>query len=503
MAEKLNQKIAIGYFWNLVAKWINRTIGVVSTLILVRILQPVDFGIAALATIVLALFMMLSEVGTDKYVIKAKECTTELLNSAWSLNIFLKLICALILALMSGVVADFTNEPVLRNVLLVSSLIPIIGSFKNIGLALYERELNYKPLTRLTVWVKIAVFPVTITLAFWLQNYWALIVGLLTSEILTVAGSYRIHSFRPQWTVTQWREQWGFSQWMVISTTTGYIRSRIDALLLGRYLPSEAVGTYRVSQEFAWLPFTELIAPATSSFYSGISKISDDKDELRNKVAQYLTVTYLLVIPSAIGIYALQEQIVIVVLGEKWQAAIPILGLLSLLMLSMPLNIALQTVLVNLSKVKYMVALDGVMITLIIGGFYFLHQNQVSELLVYTEFRVLLVLVFISLLMVIYKRVLGLGFIRLCLTCFVPLIPGVIMYWCIKQAEGMLDVPVYVSLMLLILLGVFVFVPLIIVATIACKRVSPDYENIYSLMIYVSTKIQRKMFLRKVSGNAK
>ncbi len=84
-----------------------------------RILSPADFGIAALTNIIMTLFMMISEAGTEKYAIKAEQCTDELLNSAWSLNLTLKCGCGILLSVFSGVVADFIQEPQLRPVLLL------------------------------------------------------------------------------------------------------------------------------------------------------------------------------------------------------------------------------------------------------------------------------------------------------------------------------------------------------------------------------------------------
>lgn len=496
MVDNLNKKMAIGYWWNLTTKWITRSIGIISTLILIRLLTPADFGIATLASIVIALFMMLSQVGTEKYVIKTKECNDDLLNSAWSLNIVLKILCGLIIAGSANAVSQYIHEPVLKNVLLLCSLIPIIGSLKNIGLIYYEKELNYKPLTRLAVGVKLIVFPITIGLAFWLQNYWALVVGSVMTEVLTVIGSYLLHPYRPHWSSKQWNVQWHFSKWMLISTTTGYIRSRIDALLLGRFLPSDSVGIYRISQEFAWLPFSEFIAPATSSFYAGISRISQNRDELCDKIIGYQTVAYLLVIPATLGIYALQDQIVAVVMGEQWISSSPVIGWLSILMLSMPLNMALQTVLINLSKVKFLVVIDLIMIALITFSFSLLHQEQIYSLQTYTMVRVMLVVVFILLLLTMYKLLLGMSLKRLLTVCFMPVFPSGVMFVAIERLEELLNYSQPVNLMILTVSGTLIFIPLMFVLIMFARKRIPDYQASYELIINMLVLIKKKISTR-------
>lgn len=491
MSSSLTKKIAIGYVWNLASKWINRSIGIISTLILVRLLEPTDFGIAALASIAMALFTMLSEVGAEKYVIKSEKCDDELLNSAWSLNIVLKVIAGLGLALLSGQIAVYLNEPLLREVLLVCSLIPIIGAFKNIGIAKYERELNYRPLTKLAVSTKLIVFPITITLAFWWQSYWALVIGNVVSELIVVVYSYRLHPYRPCWSSKQWNQQWIFSKWMLMSTLSGYIRSRIDSLLLGRFLPSSDVGTYRVSQEFAWLPFSELISPATSSLYAGISRISHNQDKLHDKIAHYLIFSYLCVIPASLGIFTLNEELVSVVIGEKWQAAAPILGFLSLLMLSMPLNVILQVVLISLTKIKYMVVLDIIMITAIISSFVILNQSNIQDLLIYTQIRVSLVVLFIFLLGIVYKKVLNFSIKRLLTVCLLPLGPGIVMLWVLNLQQLSFSSDV-ISLLVKILFGIIVFTSVMFVTLYLTRRSSEDIEYVIIQLSKVWGKLVKK-----------
>lgn len=476
MTDGLNRKITIGYFWNMLTNWLNRLVGLLSTLILIRLLDPIDFGVATLAMIVMTFFSMLADSGTQKYVIRAKDCTDELLNSAWSLNLLLKLVCGFIIALLSGYIAEFIREPALEDVLLICSLIPIISAFKNIGVLEFERRLNYKPLAQLTVMVKFCTAPVTVFLAVWWQSYWALVVGLLVSELLTVIGSYRIHQYRPKLSMRYWGRQWGFSKWFLVSTTTGYIRSRIDVFLLGRYLPSSAVGTYRVSQEFAWLPFTELISPATSSLYAGFSKIRENRQELNKKTLNYLAVSYLLVMPSVFGIYALSEQFVSVLMGEQWLNAAPVLALLSILMLSMPLNMALQTVLINIDKVKYLVYIDLVMIGSILACFFLAYQRGIESIIVYTQIRVMLASLFILLLVLIFRLALGINIKGMMKVLLLPVPPALIMFNVLELAKNAIQLSDWLNLLTLTILGGSVYILLMILIFIVFKSKLVEYE---------------------------
>ncbi len=490
MLADLNKKVAIGYLWNLLAKWLNRSLGLISMLCLVRILEPADFGIVALASIVMAFFVMISNAGTEKYLIRADKCSTDMLDSAWSLNITLKLLCSLTLALFANQLASYMKEPDLSGVLLVACLIPVISSLKNIGLVIYERDLNYKPLTQLSVSVKFLAVPITVLLALYLQNYWALIIGLIVAEVMGVFGSYLIHPYRPKWSVKQWAKQWSFSKWHLISTTTGYVRSRIDAILLGRYLTSGDVGIYRVSQEFAWLPFTELIAPATSSMYAGITKVREDRELLNNSILRYLAISYLFVIPSVFGIYALSDLFTSVILGEKWLDAAPVIGLLSLLMLSMPLNISLQSVLTNLSKIKFLVCLDMVMIAAIVSTILWLSAQDDLDILIYTQYRVFLVFLFILMLCLVYKVLIKLPIKKVGMVFFLPMIPSIFMAKVLTFVESRLDYPDVINLLILVVIGLFTFSSMMFFIVAATRSWISEYNFIFGLLKKMKPSIQ-------------
>ncbi|MGR5133839.1 oligosaccharide flippase family protein [Vibrio alfacsensis] len=482
MRADLNNKIAIGYLWNLLSKWLIRSLGLISTLCLVRILDPADFGLVALATIVLSFFVILSDAGTNQYLIKSEDCTSEMLDSAWSLNVALKMGCAVTVALLAYQVTHYLHEPKLYEVLLVSCFIPLVSSLKNIGLVLYERELDFKPLTQLSVSVKVVVVPVTLLLAFTLKNYWALVFGLIVSEVLTVAGSYLLHPYRPRWSTSLWDKQWSFSKWHLLSMTTGYVRSRIDALLLGRFLASKEVGMYRVSQEFAWLPFTELIAPATSSVYAGLTHVRDEMAEFHKTILRYLAISYCLVVPSAFFLYSFSDLFTTVVLGEKWQDASPLIGMLAMLMLSMPLNISLQFVLTNLSKIKYLVILDIVMIASTVGIILGLFTRGQLDVFLYTEFRMFLAILFITMLSLTYKWLIKLSFFRLISIVTLPMLPAFIMVSVLKVIQTHLDYPDIMSLFTLVVIGGAVYCPLMYLLTIFRKQARDEYAFIFAIL---------------------
>ena len=83
------------------AKLLSKFIGLISTLILARLLTPSDFGIIAAISIVLYFFDVFANVATEQYIMQKKRLRISELNTAWSINVVLKSLICLILICLS------------------------------------------------------------------------------------------------------------------------------------------------------------------------------------------------------------------------------------------------------------------------------------------------------------------------------------------------------------------------------------------------------------------
>ncbi|MCG7586261.1 oligosaccharide flippase family protein, partial [Photobacterium sp. OFAV2-7] len=81
MNKQYSSALISGAKWAMIATWYNRILGLVSTLILARLLTPADFGIVAISSFFIFLFLAFTSVGTNRIVILEDEISTERLNS--------------------------------------------------------------------------------------------------------------------------------------------------------------------------------------------------------------------------------------------------------------------------------------------------------------------------------------------------------------------------------------------------------------------------------------
>ncbi len=327
MDKSLFAKVADGALWMVLFKVAERGMGLISTLILVRLLEPADFGIVAMAISSIALVEIFAAFGFDTALIRQKNATAEHFNTAWTFNVIFTGVVAMIMFAAAPWVAAYYQTPAVRDVIMVLAFAPLLVGIQNIGIVEFRKELNFKKEFRFQLAKKLFGFALTIPLAFVLGSYWALVYGNIGSRLFAVLISYLWHPFRPRLSMSRAAELMNFSKWMVLVNLVEFLKQQSATLVIGRILTPDKVGIFNVSYEVANLPTTEFGAPINRALLPGFAK-SESSGPLALFRAAISTVA-IVAIPAAFGIYSLAHLLVPVALGIKWLEAEPVIQILA------------------------------------------------------------------------------------------------------------------------------------------------------------------------------
>jgi len=190
-----------GAAWMVLFKLGERSLGIVSILILVRLLSPHDFGFVAMALSFIAMAELLTRVGFDVALIQNQAATDRHYHTAWTCNVLIGLFIFLLMLVAAAPITAFYAEPTLFWVVCWLALGPLISGCENIGVVAFRKELRFRSEFAYQMSVKLAGFVVTVPLAFWLRSYWALVAGILASKLVGTVISYFAHPFRPRFSI--------------------------------------------------------------------------------------------------------------------------------------------------------------------------------------------------------------------------------------------------------------------------------------------------------------
>jgi len=208
--SNLGKRMAKGALWTVLMRLTLRSIGVVSTIVLARLLVPADFGLVILASMLIGLVELASEFEFATFLIREQGIDRSYYDTAWTLSVLRGSLVAVVLVACSSAAADFFAEPRLQNVLYVLSLASLISGLANIGIVDFQKSLNFDRDFRLTVQTKLVSFVITVLLAILLRDYWALVIGVLSGRFAALLFSYTMHPYRPRISLvrTLTRDSW-------------------------------------------------------------------------------------------------------------------------------------------------------------------------------------------------------------------------------------------------------------------------------------------------------
>lgn len=337
-SRKALRHMASGSAWMIAMRWSMRGIGVVSTVILARLLAPQDFGIIAMAMLMVGLIEILAETGLHLALIRTTTAERALYDTAWTLSVLQGIgLCALIIAL-APLAALYFDEPRATAVLYVLALRPLINGLQNIGTVAFLKELDFAKDFRFGIYQKLTAFVITIGLAVLLRNYWALAYGILASATAGVVLSYAMHPYRPRWCLARVRQLYGFSFNMLAQAISYFLNGKIDEIVVGGAFGTETMGHYHIAADVGTSPTYELTEPMARSLFPVYAKLAGQPGELSAAYLHALSAIAVLACASGAGIYAVAEPLVLTVLGAKWTDAAPLMSWLAMAMAMMVIS---------------------------------------------------------------------------------------------------------------------------------------------------------------------
>lgn len=333
-------------------RWTDRLVGVLSTVILARLLLPEDFGIVAMASIVVGLIDTLLDLGVGSALVQNKHAGREEFDTAWTLRLLQAAFAALLLWLVAPWAAEYFRDPRVVDVIRVMAVAILIGGFENIGIVAFQKNMEFGRDFQFFFFRRIAGFVVTIALAFSLKSYWAMVIGTVVGRAVGVAISYFLHEYRPRFSMARFRNLWSFSKWIIVNNVGYYGLRQVDKFLVGRRTDAASMGSYSLADDIAAMPTTELLTPLSRVLFPVFVDSAHDPEKLRSAFCKAIGVQSLIGLPAGVGLFAIAGDVVLLLLGERWEQAVPLIQTLALINIFSALSYSSSYLLLALGKIR-------------------------------------------------------------------------------------------------------------------------------------------------------
>jgi teichuronic acid exporter len=332
--EQLKLRALSGVRWTVTARFIVQLITWPMTILVMRLLHPHDYGVVAMSTIVIGFVALFGEPGLAAGLVQTHVLREDTSRAASGVILLLNLALLTALMLAAPAIAAWYREPQLTLVIRVASLSLLSTAIATVPQALLQRNLRFRELALALVAGNLAGCLVTVTCAFLDFGVWALVIGSLVISFVTsvVIICYQRGVVWPDFSrgLEPVRHLVHFSAHIVGSRILWYWSFNLDLIILGRLVPSSAVGSYSVGSNLAAIPGDKVMDALNRVSFPTLSRMRTDLARFNSTTERLLRLLALFGFSIAWGIAAVAPEFVHVVLSDKWRLAVIPLVMLSI-----------------------------------------------------------------------------------------------------------------------------------------------------------------------------
>ena len=313
-----------GVKWSAISHFGRRGLSLLTNIILARLLAPSDFGLVAMAAVVIGFIELFQDLGTATAVIQRKNPSKALLASMFWLNAGFGFAAMLVLYLASPLAGVFYREPQVIPIMQVLSLSFLLSGLSNLQKSLLERNLEFDKLARIEIVTTLFATLVGITAAFLGHGAWSIVYQMLAGNFLMTLLCWSASRWRPSWQF-DWpeiRSVMGFSLNLTGASIFNYFARNADKLLIGRFLGSQELGYYDLAYRLMQLPLQGISAVIARVMFPLYSRMQDDAGQFGRTYLKVASAIALISFPVMLGLTALARPFVLTLFGAAWMPVI-------------------------------------------------------------------------------------------------------------------------------------------------------------------------------------
>lgn len=316
----LAHKVARSTLWVIASYALTNILYFLRSIILARLLNPLDFGLMGIARMVINMLNIFSEVGIEKALVQKKDIDESILNSAWIVTAIRGVILFILLYVFSPLISVFYRNIHLNPILKLISLSFLFNGITSVGVFLFIKELNFKNKVIFEQANAISNTLVSVVLAIIFKNVWALVIGHLVGTMVGFILSYKLYPFRPSLNLDlkAIKGFFHFGKYVFGSGIIIFIFTQGPDALVGKALGLDSLGFYVLAFGIANTPATSITHVVSQIAFPAYAKLQDDLAKLREGYLKIIRLIIFLSAPIAGGIFMLIPEFVQIFLGIKW-----------------------------------------------------------------------------------------------------------------------------------------------------------------------------------------
>ncbi|MGY1831184.1 lipopolysaccharide biosynthesis protein [Geodermatophilus sp. SYSU D01180] len=324
-ARNLTAQAASGLSWSALSSVALVVANLGYTATVSRLLEPTEFGLMAMANLVVLFGQFFARMGLASALVQKPELSEEEIRAASTAGVVIGLACLGLVWLLAPAVGDLFHTPQVAPVLRGLGVSFVVMGWSMTGLGLLRREMRFRALSVMSIGAYLVGYIVVgVGLALLGAGVWSLVAATVTSTVIQAVWQFAIlrHPVRP---VLRWRPYQsvcGYGARLQVAHVLDYVGGNLDTFTVARIASPAVLGQYSRAYYLVFQPLGNYLSAAlTNVAFAALSRVQEDPTRLRRGYLSVTSLGTLLVFPLCAGMAVAAPDLVAVVLGPQWGPA--------------------------------------------------------------------------------------------------------------------------------------------------------------------------------------
>ena len=331
--DDLHAKVVTGLRWSVLNNLVARVASVASGIVMARLLVPEDFGVYAVALLVVNILFGLNDLGLLLAVVRWQGDLRVAGRTGMTLATANSLLLYTVVFVAAGPFAAFMGAPHAAALLRVLALTIVIDGITTVPHGLLIRDFSQDRLA----WAEWVAMPIGIGTGLGLAvagaGPWALVGSYLAGNVVTAALIWRCAPLKLLPGFDRQAARWMLSYGGPLAMTSllEYVLLNADYLVVGRVLGPVALGLYLLAYNISNWPVAIISDAVRRVSIAGFARLEDDEARLREGFRRTFSIMVIVSLPLVLVLAVLAEDVVQVLYGPTWLPSAAVLTWLALL----------------------------------------------------------------------------------------------------------------------------------------------------------------------------
>lgn len=328
--------------WKFAERITAQLVTFVVSIILARLLEPSDYGVVSLVMVFITIANVFVSDGLGSALIQKKDADSLDFSSALYFNIGFSIVLYVLIFFLAPVITNFfgKNYEILTNILRVLGLRIIVAAINSIQQAYVSRKMLFEKFFWATLFGTLASAFVGVWMAYHGYGAWALVGQYLTNTIVdTLVLAIVLHK-KPIFAFSYKRIKKLFNYGIKVlgSGLLIAIYTKIRSFIIGKIYKTSDLAFYNRADQFPSLFVGNVVTSISAVLFPEMASIQENIEKVKAVMKRSIRFTAYMMCPLLFGLAAIADNLVIVLLTDKWLPCVPYLRILCVSYLWYPIH---------------------------------------------------------------------------------------------------------------------------------------------------------------------